>query len=354
MSTITFSHPWLSGLFAAPRITPLWSTEAQMVHLLAFERAWTEALVAVGRVDADAGRLAIARMDGFVPDIARLRDGTARDGLVVPELVRQLREGLTRPSAVHTGATSQDALDTATVLTLRAVLSVLEEELAALLAALDELTERFGERTIMGRTRMQAALPIRAGHRIANWREPLAVLQADLPGLKARVLKVQFGGPVGDNQALGADADAVLAHLAGALELAAPSRSWHSDRSGLCRVGGWLTELTGALGKLGQDVCLMAQQGVGEITLAGGGGSSAMPHKKNPVLAELLVTLARYAAGLNGTLGQTLVHEQERSGTAWTLEWMVLPPLTMAAGCATHTTAGLVNQITSLGPEPAL
>jgi 3-carboxy-cis,cis-muconate cycloisomerase len=354
MSHTTFGHPWLSGLFAAPRITPLWSAEAQMVHLLAFERAWTEALVAVGRVDANAGRLAISRMDGFVPDITRLRDGTARDGSVVPELVRQLREGLTQPRAVHTGATSQDVLDTATMLTLRAVMAVLEEELAALLAVLDALSERFGDRIIMGRTRMQAALSIRAGHRIANWRDPLAAQLADLPGLKGRVLNVQFGGPVGDNQTLGEDADAVLAHLAGTLDLGAPARSWHNDRSGLCRVGGWLTELTGTLGKLGQDVCLMAQQGIGEITLAGGGGSSAMPHKKNPVLAELLVALARHAAGLNGTLGQTLVHEQERSGTAWTLEWMVLPTLTMAAGCATHTSVRLLDQITALGTEPAL
>ena len=96
----------------------------------------------------------------------------------------------------------------------------------------------------------------------------------------------------------------------------------------------------------------MAQQGVEEITLTGGGGSSAMPHKQNPILAELLVTLARFTAGQNGVMGQTLIHEQERSGAAWALEWMILPQMTMAAGCATHSALKLLGSITEVGtPE---
>ena len=93
----------------------------------------------------------------------------------------------------------------------------------------------------------------------------------------------------------------------------------------------------------------MAQQGLDEITLKGGGGSSAMPHKQNPVLAELLVTLARFTAGQNGIMGQALIHEQERSGTAWALEWMVLPQMTMATGCATHSALKLLDSITGIG-----
>ena len=90
--------------------------------------------------------------------------------------------------------------------------------------------------------------------------------------------------------------------------------------------------LSGTLGKIGQDIALMAQNEVGEVRLATGGGSSAMPHKSNPVPAEVLVTLARFNAGLLGTLHQALVHENERSGAAWTLEWLVLPQMAVATG----------------------
>jgi 3-carboxy-cis,cis-muconate cycloisomerase len=93
----------------------------------------------------------------------------------------------------------------------------------------------------------------------------------------------------------------------------------------------------------------MAQQGIEEIAISGGGGSSAMPHKQNPVKAELLVTLSRFTAGMSGLMGQALVHEQERSGAAWALEWMVLPQMTMAVGCATHTARELLGQITRVG-----
>ena len=103
--------------------------------------------------------------------------------------------------------------------------------------------------------------------------------------------------------------------------------SWHSQRDRIGEFGSFLSLLSGTLGKIGQDIALMAQNEVGEVQLATGGGSSAMPHKSNPVPAEVLVTLARFNAGLLGTLHQALVHENERSGAAWTLEWMVLPQM---------------------------
>ena len=348
MSASVFDHPWLNGLFDAPDIAPLWQAEAQAAHLIAYERAWTEALFDADRITEGASREALRAIHNWKPDTKTLREGTARDGLVVPTLVAQLRKDLGDPKAIHSGSTSQDVLDTALVLTLRAVTNVLTHDLSALCAALDTRIGMDGEKRLVGRTRMQAALPIAVSHRLEQWRQPLSTLHGEADTL-IKTLALQIGGAVGDGQALGDDAKQINAFVADRLGLPLPAASWHSDRGCLVRYSDWLTRIAGALGKIGQDITLMAQQGLDEITLKGGGGSSAMPHKQNPVLAELLVTLARFTAGQNGIMGQALIHEQERSGTAWALEWMVLPQMTMATGCATHSALKLLDSITGIG-----
>jgi len=116
---------------------------------------------------------------------------------------------------------------------------------------------------------------------------------------------------------------------------------WHSERDCLADFASWLSLVSGALGKIGQDVALMAQNEIGEVKLAEGGGSSAMPHKSNPVRAEVLVALARFNAGLLGAEHQALVHENERSGAAWTLEWLTLPQMVAATGAAMRHAAAL-------------
>ncbi|MDX8489945.1 lyase family protein, partial [Mesorhizobium humile] len=123
---------------------------------------------------------------------------------------------------------------------------------------------------------------------------------------------------------------------------------WHSQRDALADFAGWLSLVTGSLGKFGQDVALMAQAGT-DIELSGGGGSSAMPHKQNPVKAEALVALARFNASQLSGIYQTLVHEQERSGAAWTLEWLLLPQMVVATAAALRLAAELAGQIESLG-----
>ena len=352
VSASVFDHPWLSELFAAPEIAALWSAEAQLAHLLDFERAYTRALATVERIGFDEEAAALAAIDACQPDIAALAAGTARDGVVVPELVRQLRLGSGASEAIHTGATSQDVIDTALVLTLRNATNRVNRGLEAAVVTLSDLEDRFGGAEIMGRTRMQAALPMRAATRLQAWRRPLESHLEHLGDLAPRVFRLQLGGAVGDNQALGGDADAVVEEVGHDLGLYFSEGPWHSDRSGISEFGTWLALVTGSLGKIGQDVCLMAQQGIDEITIVGGGGSSAMPHKSNPVQAELLVTLARFTAGQAGVLNQALVHEQERSGAAWALEWMVLPQMTMAAGCALRTAHDLLSGITRIGEAP--
>jgi 3-carboxy-cis,cis-muconate cycloisomerase len=162
--------------------------------------------------------------------------------------------------------------------------------------------------------------------------------------LENEVAILHFGGAVGSLDKLGDKGVGVARRLATKLGLRAILRARHSERDGQAALASWLSLVTGALGKMGQDIALMAQTEMGEIRLAsGGGGSSALPHKVNPVGAEMLVTLARFNATMVSGMHQSLVHENERSGAAWTLEWMLLPQMVVATGAATRTAKALLE-----------
>ncbi|SNR44527.1 3-carboxy-cis,cis-muconate cycloisomerase [Paracoccus sediminis] len=348
--TDVFDHPWLGGLFADPDMAALWSPDAQLAGMRAFEAAFSRALGGAGAPHAEAAAQAI---EAVAFDMGDLRAGTGRDGVVVPRLVRQMKAAAgDAAGTVHTGATSQDVIDTATAMAMRDTLALIDARLGTLADALQGLDTRFGARPLMGRTRMQAATEITAADRIAPWLLPLSDHRARIAQARPRIARLQLGGASGDRADLGDRADAVAADMAGALRLENPPRAWHAMRDGVAEFAGLLSLVSGTLGKMGQDIALMAQQGIGEIELSGGGASSAMAHKQNPVLAELLVTLARFNAGQLGLIHQALIHEQERSGAAWALEWMVLPQMAQATGRALTAATALVDQIRRIGsPE---
>lgn len=276
------------------------------------------------------------------------------DGLPVSEWARQLKThaGPAALPAIHIGATSQDLLDTSLSIGLKALNDLLDERLGGVVASLDRAAENFGKRPMMGRTRMQAALPVTVADRVDLWRRPLIAHQARLADLRPQVEVVQFAGPVGLRDVPATSADEVMARMAGLLGLWPSTVSWHANRERLVDYGYFLSLLTGSLGKMGQDIALMSQQGVDEVVLAGGGISSAMPHKQNPVLAETLVAFARHNAALAGGLGQAMVHEQERSGTAWTLEWLTLPSMAENSAKSLSLSLRLLSQIEELGQQP--
>lgn len=349
-----FDHPVQGGLFGDREAAGAWAPERQIGHWLAFEAALARALGAAGLIDAGTGEAAAAAIEAHRPDMARLAAGNARDGVPVPAFVAGLKAAAgASAGAVHAGATSQDVLDTALALTLREVTLLVLDRLCALDAALSALADRFGGNALMARTRMQAALPISVADRLVIWRGPLAGHVRRLEALRPFVERLQLGGPVGTGGPGGARAGEVANRVAEALGLAATARSWHTDRTALADYASALSLVTGTLGKMGQDIALMAQQGIDEIGLASGGGSSAMAHKSNPVRAELLVTLARFNAAQLGAMHGALVHEQERSGASWMLEWMVLPPMTAATCRALAAALELCGDITRIGTPGA-
>ncbi|MDR7031042.1 3-carboxy-cis,cis-muconate cycloisomerase [Rhizobium rosettiformans] len=349
MTASPFDHPYLSGLLGDEEVSSLFSAAAELEAILAFEVALAKAEAAECVIPAEAAHAIETAAHRFSPDIASLREATARDGVVVPDLVRQLRAVVGEPHGkhVHFGATSQDAIDSGFMLRLARVLPILESRLSALIEDLHRLTADFGQGSLMGRTRMQPAIPILAADRIRTWRQPLERHSARLKAFAHDSLAVQLGGAAGTLDKLGERASSVRAVLARELGLVDVPQ-WHTQRERIGDLAALLASITGSVGKFGQDIVLMADRGQ-EIALSGGGGSSAMPHKQNPVAAEVLVTLSRFNAVQLGGLAQAALHEQERSGAAWTLEWLILPQMVMTTSIALRLMKEVTGSITHLG-----
>jgi 3-carboxy-cis,cis-muconate cycloisomerase len=345
---LPFHSGLLAGLLGDAEISTHFSAEADIAAMVRFEIALARAQATEGVIGA-AGADAIERgLDGFEPNMAALHAGVARDGVVIPALVKAMRQAIGMPHGekVHFGATSQDAIDTSLALRLGDVLAVLDERLRDVVAALRSLEAVQGDVEVMAHTRMQAAIPVTAARKIASWRLPLERHIERLEAVRRDMLVLTFGGAAGTLEKLGDEGAAVRARLADALGLRHIDHPRHSERDGQAALANWLSLVTGSLGKMGQDIALMAQNEVGEVKLAFGGGSSAMPHKQNPVGAEVLVTLARFNATLLAGVHQSLVHENERSGSAWTLEWMLLPQMAVATGAALKNAATLIDGLT--------
>jgi 3-carboxy-cis,cis-muconate cycloisomerase len=345
---------FLDRLIADPDLDAFLGAGADLKAMLQVEVALARACGECGLIPADSAQVIELAAADFRPDIDQLAKDTLRDGIVVAGLVKQLRAHVGEPHGkhVHFGATSQDIIDTALAIRLGAVLGLFDARLKMLAGTLRELEARFGANRLMSRTRMQAAMSITAGDRFAVWRGLVERAHVSLAPARAANGVLSLAGPAGTSDKFGDRIEAVRALMAGQLQLAVPDYVPHAARDRIAALGSWLSQVTGALGKIGQDVALMAQNEIGEVALSGAGGSSAMAHKQNPVLAEILVTLARFNAVQVSGLHQALVHEQERSGAAWTLEWMILPQMLNATGTALLHAQSMLDAVERIG-QPA-
>ncbi len=347
MSSSPFVSPLLTGLLGDAEVAAFFSADAEIKAMLAFEKALAEAQASLDIIPKQAATAIADVIAAFKPDMVALTASTARDGVVVPELIAQMKSGLEAPLAmhVHYGATSQDVIDTALFMRLKEVAASLDARLAAMVRQVDTIARQGEGRTLTAHTRMQIAGAIHADHKLASWRDPLIRHRERLGELSPRLFLLQLGGAVGDRAAFGGKGQQVADLMSKTLGLGSPNRARHTERDGIAEFAHWLSLVSGSLGKMGADIGLMAQNEIGEITLLDGGKSSAIPGKSNPIGAEILVSLARLNATLIGGIHQALVHENERSGAAWTLEWMVLPQMAVATAASLRQAASLLGSM---------
>lgn len=336
MAVGAFDSGITGSLLSDPETAALFQDEAVIQAMLDVEGA-------LALAEADTGLLPQTSAD-HIASVCRnvtiapadLAQGTARDGVPVPVFVSELRKavGPDHASYVHWGATSQDIHDTGLVLRLRQALDLHEQALWTLAAKLADLADSHRATPIAARTRMQQATPTSFGLKAAVWLSSLLRNLERLKSVRAGLLLLSFGGASGNLSALGEDAIAVETRLAEHLSLAVSPAPWHAVRDGYLDYANWLALVTGTLGKIGNDLILLTQSEVAEVSLGSGGGSSTMPNKVNPVGPEVIVTLARNTIGLLANMHQCALHEHERGGASWMLEWLNLPQMAVATGAA--------------------
>ncbi len=336
-------------LLGDPEIAQLFTDSAEVRAMLLVLGSLARAQATHGLIPETAAA-AIHRASLEVQiDPTALAAETGTNAVPVPALVTAFRAGMNAPEHaqyVHWGATSQDIMETALMLRLSRIRAVFETRLAESLATLATLAETHADLPMAARTYGQAAVPTSFGAVTANWGRPLLAQHA---ALSALTLPVSLSGAAGTLSAMGENGPAIRASLAETLDLADPGHSWHSDRTPVIGLAATLTALNGALGKMGEDLILLTQTGIDEVTLGATGASSTMPQKTNPVAPSILAALARTAVALNTAVQGAALHRRERDGAAWITEWLTLPQLVMLTGRALATAADLVSRI---APNP--
>ena len=326
-------------LFGRGAVPELVSDTAYLQAMLDFEAGLARALAAAGVIDAaDAEAIARACVASRFDTDELGRAAVAAGNPVVP-LVVALTAAVPDPARawVHHGATSQDVLDTATMLVARSALGAILADLDTAAWAAAELAEQHRGTLMAGRTLLQQAVPITFGLKAAGWLSALDAAASSLARAGRELPAVQLGGAAGTLAALGDRGPAVVEHLGADLGLVVPTVPWHTDRARLTGMAAAVGGACATVAKVAGDVVLLAQTEIGEVRegVPDRGGSSTLPHKRNPVAAITARASAGTAPGLVADLlAAAGAHEHERAAGAWQAEWLPLRQLVIGAGCA--------------------
>ncbi|WP_417662325.1 3-carboxy-cis,cis-muconate cycloisomerase [Pseudomonas sp.] len=329
------SNQLFDAYFTQPAMRAIFCDQGRVQGMLDFEAALARAQVRVGLIPATVVGPIESACSAKHFDFAMLAQAIVSAGNSAIPLVKALGKRVASESVeaeryVHLGATSQDVMDSGLVLQLRAAIELLEHDLQRLGDALAQQAERYADTPMAGRTWLQHATPVTLGMKLAGMLGAITRHRQRLLELKPRLLCLQFGGASGSLAALGDQAWPVSEALADELKLNLPDQPWHTQRDRLVEFASLLGMLAGSLGKLGRDLSLLMQTEAGELfepAAPGKGGSSTMPHKRNPVSAAVLIGAATRAPGLVSTMLSAMPQEHERSLGLWHAEWECLPEL---------------------------
>lgn len=342
-----------SFLFSTPEMTRVFGPEQQLRAMMRFEWALTRALEKQDLAEPGSGSALESLLDAGFVDVDSLQREAADAGNIAIPFVRQLtaavKAGNERASrAIHLGATSQDVLDSALVLQIRDALNLLNGAIERLDAGLASQARAHRETLLTGRTWLQAGPPTTLGLKLAG---TLAALRRSRDRLRAaaeRTLVVQFGGAVGTLASLGPAGVAISAELARILGLREPDLPWHTQRDALVEIVQVLAILTGSVAKLARDIALLMQPEVGEASEGsndGGGGSSTMPHKHNPVACAAVLAVHARMPGLIATMLHAMPQEHERGLGLWQAEWDTVPEAFRLASAALAYSVEIVDNL---------
>jgi 3-carboxy-cis,cis-muconate cycloisomerase len=331
---------------------------AYLQCMLDFEAALARAEATAGIIPAGSAEAIARACKASAFDLPALAEASTRSGNLAIPLVKALTAEVAKADReaaryVHWGATSQDVIDTAAMLTLRAGIEALLDDIDRAVAGFARLAQQYRNTAVVARTWLQHALPMPFGLKLAEYAAALHRSRIRLRHIRRDGLALQFGGAAGTLAALGDNGLKVAEQLSGILQLPLPDAPWHAHRDRIAEAASVLTIVTGTCGKIARDVQLMMQTDVAEAFEPSGegrGGSSTMPHKRNPVAAASALAAALMAPNLAATIFAAQVGDHERSAGPWHAEWPTLPSLLLVTSGAL---AAIVEIAEGLEVDPA-
>lgn len=334
--------PLLAPMLSSAAMRAVCDDRSTLQNMLDFEAALARAEAVTDVIPASAvGPIeAACKADRF--DMTALAEAATRSGNLAIPLVKTLTADVGKADTeatryVHWGATSQDVIDTATMLMLRAGIAALDADLGRAIKGFAALARGHRNTAMVARTWLQHALPMPFGLKAAEYASSLARSRCRLRRIAREGLALQFGGAAGTLAALGDKGLAVAERLAQELDLPLPEAPWHTHRDRIAEAASCFAILAGSCGKIARDVSLLMQTDVAEAFEPAGegrGGSSTMPHKRNPVAAASALGAATMAPQLAATILAAQVQDHERSAGPWHAEWPTLPQLMLVTSGA--------------------
>ena len=326
--------------FGTAAMREVFSDHALISRYIEVEIALAKAEARCGVIPQAAADAIAARTDVAALDFDALRRETDIVGYPILPLVHQIAQQCGEAGRyVHWGATTQDIMDSALVLQLRAGLAIIDRDIAALRDILAGLSRRHRDTPMAGRTHLQQALPVTFGYKTAIWLSMFDRHAERLAQLKPRVLVGQFAGAAGTLASLGDKGFAVQQALCEELGLGVPVATWHVARDALAETVNFLALVTGSLGKIALDIMIMASTEFGELYepfVKGRGASSTMPQKRNPISSELMLAASKAVRQHAGLMLDAMVQDFERATEPWHAEWIAIPESFVLTAGALH------------------